>query len=388
MRSTRRFLLTAVFACSVSVLGPAFADDAPPPTVETAAVRLSDVNTGSQFVGTVQALQKVGLTARVEGFLDSIDFQEGGFVKAGSTAFTIEKDTYQAALDGAQATLQAAQATEAGAQANLRQAEITLQRQLTLFKTNTVSQSQVDQATADRDAAKATVEQAQAQIAQAQAQIKTAQLNLSYTQITTPISGRIGKAQVTVGNLVSPNTGVLATVVQTDPIRVAFSISDRDYLKVVDALKPRDTGFTAGENADYVPHLILPDGTPYKNEGRITFLDNSIDPTTGTIAVYAEFANPELQLVPGQFVTVTVKAANAAPLPVVPAPAVQQDQQGPYVFVLDDANHAVIRRVTLGPRVGTDWAVTSGLANGEIVIVSGIQKIKAGIVVKPVAQGN
>lgn len=354
-----------------------------PPEVETAAVALAPVTRQGQFVGTVAAIQQVNLVARVEGFLDAVAFREGSYLKAGDTAFQIEKDTYQAALDSANASLDAANAGLAGAQANLTNAQVNLKRQQELLKTNAVSQSTVDQAQAQRDTADAQVKQAQAQIGQAQAQVKTAALNLSYTDVVTPIAGRIGKAQVTVGNLVSPSSGPLATVVQTDPIRVVFSISDRDYLAVVKALKPNDQGgFNAGAG-EYQPMLQLPDGSSYEQPGKIAFLDNTIDPSTGTIAVYTEFPNPNLQLIPGQFVTVTVQAGKAEQLPVVPAAAVLQDRDGPYVFVLGDGNRAVIRRITLGPRVGTDWAVTSGLANGEVIIVSGLQKIAAGVVVTP-----
>lgn len=379
----RSSLVAALLCCTA--LGTASAQEAgekPPAAVETAAVKLGEVTRQGKFVGTVQAIQQVNLMARVEGFLDSVDFQEGSFVNADSLAFGIEKDTYQAALDGAQATLQAAQATEVGAEANLKQAQITLDRQIALLKTKDVPQSTVDQATATRDTASASVGQAQAQIAQAQAQVKTAQLNLSYTDVKTPISGRIGKAQVTVGNLVSPSSGTLATVVQTDPIRVVFSISDREYLQVVDALKPTNKGLIAGASK-YQPTLTLSDGTTYNQPGKIGFIDNSIDPNTGTIAVYAEFPNPGLQLVPGQYVSVTVQVGQSVQLPLVPAAAVLQDKDGAYVFVLGDGNRAVIRRVTLGERVGVDWSVQSGLASGEIIIVSGIQKVQAGAVVNP-----
>ena len=138
----------------------------------------------------------------------------------------------------------------------------------------------------------------------------------------------------------------------------------------------------------YQPRLKLSDGTEYDQPGKIAFLDNTIDPSTGTIAVYSEFANPQLKLVPGQFVQVTVQAGESVQLPVVPASAILQDQQGAYVFGLGDGNRAEIRRVTLGQRVGTDWAVTAGLAQGEMVIVSGIQKVQAGIAVDPAAGGE
>lgn len=357
------------------------APDMPPPSVETAAVRLAPVTRDASFVGTVTAVQQVDIRARVDGFLASVNFREGSFVKAGTPLFEIEKDPYLAALDGANASLAAAQATQTGAEVNLKQAEMTLARQARLLSSKAVAQEAVDQATTSRDAAAAQVKQAEAQVAQAQAQVRTAELNVAYTEVVSPISGRIGKTDITVGNLVSSSSGPLATVVQTDPIRVVFSISDRDYLRAVDQLKPGQ-GLKAGAD-EYHPEIQLPDGTTYPHPGKIAFIDNKIDSTTGTIAVYAEFPNPNLQLVPGQYVSVTVQQGSATLLPVVAATAVQQDREGTYVFVLGEANRATIRRIALGSRVGTDWAVASGLANGDIVIVSGIQKIKPGIVVVP-----
>ena len=251
--------------------------ETPPPIVETAAVKLAPVTRLSEFVGSVTTIQQVDLRARVEGVLVSVNFTEGSYVTAGAPMFEIEKDQYQASLQQAQATLAAATATEAGAEANLKQADLNLTRQKVLVRNNTVSQSTVDQAQAQRDLNAAQVQQAQAQMAQADAQIKTAQLNLSYTDITTPISGRVGKAQVTAGNVVSSSTGPLATVVQTDPIRVVFSISDREYLKVVDALKPNDQGVVTAQER-YTPRLRLSDGSDYGTDGKISFLDTTIDP--------------------------------------------------------------------------------------------------------------
>ncbi len=374
--------LLATAALAQQAPGPAA-----PPIVETAAVKLAAVTNQTEFVGSVVAAQQVALIARVEGFLDSVNFTEGRFIQADTIAFVIEKDTYQAAVEGAQAQLQSAVAAEAGAEANLKLQDINLQRQKELLKTNAVSQSTVDQAQATRDSAAATVDQAKAQVTLTQSQLQTAQLNLSYTDIKSPITGRIGKANFTEGNLVSPQSGTLATVVQTDPIRVVFSISDREYLAVVAALKPDNQGIAA-DAAGYQPKLKLPDGTEYDQPGKIAFLDNTVDPSTGTIAVYAEFPNPQMKLVPGQFVQVTVQAGESVELPVIPASAILQDQEGAYVFGLDEQNRAQIRRVTLGQRVGTDWAITAGLANGEIVIVSGIQKVRPGEVVAPQPAGT
>lgn len=379
-RSAACWAALAMLSC-----GSAFAQDAPdkaPPAVETAAVTLQPITREAEFLGTVQTIQQVNLLARVEGFLEAVNVKEGSFVPAGTVVFEIEKDTYQASLDAAQASLQAAQAAEAGAQATLTQAQLNLKRQSELVKTSAVSQATVDDATASRDTAQANVKQAQAQIAQAQAQVETAQLNLNFTDVKSPISGRIGRTFVTDGNLVSPSTGPLATIVQTDPIRVVFSISDREYLQVIDALKPNDKGFGA-DAENYRPSLRLSDGTDYGLPGKISFIDNSIDSSTGTIAVYAEFPNPNLKLVPGQYVTVTVKAGKPQELPVVAAAAVQQDREGNYVFVLGEGNRVTVRRVELGTRVGTDWSIKSGLANGDVVIVSGVQKVAPGIVVDP-----
>ena len=383
----RSFLIVGLF--SLAGHG-ALAQEQPaaaPPIVETAAVKLASVTSQNEFVGSVVAAQQVALTARVEGFLDEVNFTEGSFVEADSVAFVIEKDTYEAAVEGAQAQLESATAAVASAEANLKLQDLTLVRQKELLRTNAVSQSVVDQAQATRDGAQAQVDQANAQIALMQSQLRTARLNLSYTDVKSPIAGRIGKANITEGNLISPQSGPLATVVQTDPIRVVFSISDREYLDVVKALKPDNSGIAA-DAAAFQPRLRLPDGTDYDQPGKIAFLDNTIDPATGTIAVYAEFANPELKLVPGQFVEVTVQSGESVELPVVPASAILQDQEGAYVFGLGEGNRAEIRRVTLGQRVGTDVAVTSGLAQGEMVIVSGIQKVQPGVAVTPQAAGN
>ncbi|MDQ2632588.1 MAG: efflux RND transporter periplasmic adaptor subunit [Pseudomonadota bacterium] len=360
---------------------------AAPPIVETAPVKLASVTSQSEFVGSVVAAQQVALMTRVEGFLDEVNFTEGHFVQADSVAFVIEKDTYEASVAGAQAQLDSAKAAVAGAEANLKLQDLNLVRQQQLLRTNAVSQSVVDQAQATRDSAQAQVDQAKAQVALAQSQLQTAQLNLSFTDIKSPIAGRIGKANITVGNLVSPQSGTLATVVQTDPIRVVFSISDREYLEVVRSLQPDNAGIAA-DAAAFQPKLTLPDGTEYDQQGKIAFLDNTINSATGTIAVYAEFPNPQLKLVPGQFVEVTVQSGASAELPVIPASAILQDQEGAYVFGLGEGNKAEIRRVTLGRRVGTDVAVTAGLAQGEMVIVSGIQKVQPGVVVTPQAAGN
>jgi membrane fusion protein (multidrug efflux system) len=218
----------AVLAYGISIRQGWAQPAPPPPSVIVAPVRMQDVTDRVHFIGNVEATQQVELRARVEGFLDKVSFTEGSPVAAGAVLYQIEQGPYQAALDQSKAALAAAQAQLASAQATLKEKEAELGRQMTLARQQFASQAVLDQATALRDEAAAAVQQANAQIQSAQAQINTAGLNLSYTTLKAPIAGLIGKSSSTVGNLVSPSTGVLATIVQMSPIRVVFSIPERD----------------------------------------------------------------------------------------------------------------------------------------------------------------
>lgn len=394
-----RMALGALYAAVAVGAVPAHAQQAqtqpqsaPPPAVVVAPVKDEQISQTAQYVGRVQAIQQTDLKARVEGFLEAVEFQEGALVTSGELLYQIETGPYEAALAGAQAALAAAEAAQAGAQAALDQADLTLERQKTLLKSNTVSQAVVDQAQAARDEAYANLQSAEAQIASANAQIQTAQLNLSYTKVISPIGGRIGKTNYTVGNLVSPASGTLATVVQMDPIRVVFSIAEREYVEVVEKVhaqikagKPDPDGDVRD---DFVPGLVLPNGQDYDTKGKISFVDNQVDPQTGTIAVYADFANPSYVLVPGQFVTVTVEIGQPQTLPVIPAGAVLQDKQGPYVLVVGSDDRAQIRRIETAKKTASGWAVSKGLTQGETIIVDGIQKVQPGMVVNPQTAGS
>lgn len=353
------------------------------PSVVVAPVTAEDVGRSDQFIGRVQAIQSVDLKARVEGFLDEVAFKEGSFVKKGAILFEIEKAPYQAAEARAQAEVAAAQAAIAGAKASLKNAQTNLDRQLDLVKRGTVSQAVADDAQAQRDKAAADVQAAEAQLKEAQAQLQTAQLNLSYTEISSPIDGRIGATNVTEGNLVNPQTGTLATVVQVDPVRVAFSIPESLYVTFA-----QERGKSIGDQATdlFSPRLQLPNGKPYDEKGTIAFAANQIDPSTGTLVVYADFPNPDGALLPGSFVNVTVEESATQSLPVVPAPAVLQDREGQYVFVLTDDDRAEQRRIQTAARVADGFAVSSGLQDGETVVVSGVQKVRPGEKVRPMTQ--
>ena len=374
--------LLAVLALTGAAVAPAAlaqTAETPPPAVVVEPVELADVTPTFQYVGRIQAIQTLNLVARVEGFLTAVEFEEGAHIKAGQRLYEIEKAPFQAALDQANAQVAAARAQLAGAEATLTNTQLTLDRQKALVKGGTVSQAVVDTAQADRDKAAADVEAAKAAIQQAEAQVETAKLNLGYTDIVSTIDGRIGKTNVTQGNLVSTATGTLATVVQIDPMRVVFSVSEAQYVDVAKATKSH----TERPADAFVPTLVLADGTPYAHPGKLAFIGNEIDPSTGTLPVYADFPNAEELLLPGGFVTVTVKRGDVEKAPVVPAASVLEDKDGQYVFTVDGSNKAQQVRIKTGEQIGTDLVVTEGLKVGDIVITEGIQKVRPGITVAP-----
>lgn len=340
--------------------------NAPPPTVMTEVVREREVSPISEFIGRIQAIQDFDARARVEGFIEQVAFQEGQNVTTDTLLYVIEPAPYQAAVDGAKADL-------AGAQASQREAQRALQRAQELRSRGNISQADVDQAQAKE-------ETAEADIMQAQAKLRQAELNLGYTRITAPINGRIGATKATKGDLVNPSSGALATVVQLDPIRVVYSVSDRDLLKIQRAY-PDLTQEQAAEK--FLPALRLSDGSEYGEKGKISFASNQVDAQTGTIPIYADFPNRSALLLPGQLVTVLIRPAQTERQPVVPVAAIQQDQQGSYVLVLDQNDRVQRQPIETGAQLDQQIAVTKGLRAGETVIVDGAQKVRPGMTVKP-----
>ncbi len=340
--------------------------NAPPPTVTTEVVRDREVTPTSEFIGRVQAIQDFEAHARVEGFIEQVAFQEGQNVTKDTLLYVIEQAPYQAAVDSAKADLARAQAT-------LREAQRAFQRAQELRTRGNISQADVDQAQAGQ-------ETAEADIMQTQAKLRQAELNLGYTRIASPIDGRIGATAMTVGDLVNPSSGPLATVVQLDPIRVVFSVSDRDLLEV----RRADPDLASADAVNrFVPALRLADGSEYEQKGKVSFASNRIDPQTGTIPVYADFPNPKAFLLPGQYVTVLIRPARTERQPVVPVSAIQQDQQGSYVLVLDQQNRAQRRPIEPGPQLDQVIAVPKGVQVGETIIVGGAQKVRPGMAVQP-----
>lgn len=360
-------LAPAAFPAAAAAAGPPGAGR--PPVVTVLAVTEADVNPPLEYVGRVEAIQSVDLRARVQGYLEAVKFSEGSDVRSGELLYRIEQAPYRASVNEARAKV-------ASAAAALTKAEQYLQR-LKAVRSGGVSATDLDAAVSDQL-------QARAQLQEAKASLEQAELDLGYTVIKAPIGGRIGRTAFTRGNLVGPDSGALARIVQMDPIRVVYSVSENDYCTV----KMTHKNISREElNRKLVPRLRLSNGDLYPVAGALSFADNQVDAGTGTIAVRAEFDNPDGILLPGQYVTVQISLSEPRRLPVVPQSAVQEDREGRYVFVVDGENKVQQRRITTGAASGTNWAVEAGLMAGESVIVQGVQKVRPGQVVETVSDG-
>ena len=360
---------TFVFALLLLLLLPGMAQaappaDTPPPLVTISPVILQDVNPPAKYVGHVEAVQTVDLRARVEGFLEEIYFREGADVHAGDLLYVIEPAAYQAQVAADRARV-------AQAKASLRKASFLLKR-LKAARSDSISATSMDGAIAEEL-------RMQAQLEEARAILVRSELDLDYTKIKAPISGRIGQTLYTRGNLVNPASGPLGRIVQLAPIRVLYSISENDINAIQAALHDAGPG---KKHPMLTPRLKLANGEMSKANGHVDFVDNRVDPATGTMAVWALFDNSDLKLLPGQYVTVMLSRSQPEMMPVVPQAAVLTNQQGSYVMVVDSESRAIVRPVTTGVEVGTNWTVKSGLSEGDRVIVQGIQKVRPGQTVR------
>ena len=360
-----RPLLPLLAAVLIAVPLAAQEQPAEAPSVVVTTAERRDVTPSFSYVGRVEAVESVDLIARVEGFLQERNFREGGNVKQGDLLFLIEQAPYEI-------TVQERRADLAGAQATLKNAEDDYARKEALLKRKNVSE-------AARDLALAAPGIARAAGQQAQAALRRAELDLSYTEVVSPIDGRISRATFSVGNFIGPTSGALATVTSIDPIYVTISVTEKD---LIDA---RRRGIDL-DNPPVAPSLLLSDGSAYEHAGEFDYLDPSVDRATDTVTARAIFPNPDRVLLPGQFVSVTVRQKLPVSQIVIPQVAVQEDQQGFFVLVVDRGNQVAIRRVTLGDQIETDWIVLDGLAEGERLVVQGLQKIRPDMVVNPVEE--
>jgi membrane fusion protein (multidrug efflux system) len=336
------------------------------PSVGVFNVPVQDVSPTHEFVGRVEAVNSVDIRSRIEGFLDERLFDEGQLVKKNQDLFLIDKRSLEISLADAKAAL-------AGAQVTLDDAQRRVARNQSLTG-QTVPRATLEES-------QAAVETGQANLLSAQTRVDQAELNLSYTRITSPIDGRIGAAELSVGSFVSGSSTALARVVEMDPIRVVFSVSDKSILELRAAAGDIGKEELASR---YRPTLRLSNGQPYKQPGKIEFFGNEIDPATGTLPIRTLFPNPDALLIPGQFVTVLISEAEKTLRPVVPLGAVQQDREGKFVLLVNEKNAVDLRRIKVSQQVGGNWAVDDGLKGGEKLIVEGIQNVSEGVVVNPV----
>lgn len=318
---------------------------------------LEDVSPQKQYIASIEPIKSVNLVPQVSGYIEKVLFQEGSKVNEGDILFIIEQDRYLANYDLAKASL-------ASAKANFVRAERDYNRQKALSTKQYASKSTLD-------TAESAYLQAKASVTQAKANLELAQIDLMHTEIRAPISGKIGKANVTEGNLVSSNSVTLARIVQSSPIRVAFSIPDKDLYTL---MKNRSEKMRT--------RLKLPDGSIINDNAKSFFINNEINPQTATLSIYLEYDNSNNLLIAGNYVDVIISSAKGSKAVTVPSAAIMQDANGAYVFMVDDEGFVTERRVKLDGLFNGKQIVTEGLKGGEKVVINGLQKIKDGAQVR------
>ena len=362
-------MIRFVYLAGLLVLLGACAEEPPPP--RTAKVVVAEVVQGpyqpkSRYVGRLQAQEDVAIQARVTGYVQSREFHEGDRVEAGAVLYTIDASEYAAKLARARAERAAAAANQANAERNYKRA-------VELLAKGAISQAQMDDLSAKKL-------DADARIAAAEAEITSAEVNLGYTTITAPISGRIGSSAVSPGDLVGPNSGTLTTLVSIDPIEALFQVSEATYVAALAGRMDRE--LNVDELRNIVVRLELANGVAYPETGSIDFFANRVDRVTGTIEARARIPNPHSNLVPGQYVRVILTGTTPLEALFVPQAAVQADQRGSFVLIVDGGNKVVRRGVELGERREDQVVVKAGLDEGDRVIVRGLQQVRPGMPVE------
>jgi RND family efflux transporter MFP subunit len=374
-----------------------------PPEVEVAPVEQRDVPVYREWIGTLDGMVNAAIRAEVSGYLLSQDHTEGSFVRKGRLLFEIDPRPFQAALDQAKGQLAQANGQLAQAKAQLTQSQAQLAQSVAnqgrtqldvdkytpLAKQQAVTQQELDNAvhnniasTAQIEASKAGVETARAQIEASNAAVQSAQaavdgakVNLGFTHLVSPIDGIVGQAQVQVGNLVSPSSGVITTVSTLDPIKANFTVGEQEYLSL--------TRGGGNDLAKLQLELILADGSAYPHKGKFSFADRQVNQNTGAIQLTGLFPNPGNTLRPGQYGRIRAVIGTSASALLIPQRAVTELQGSYQVAVVNSANTVGIRTVKVGDRVGSMWIVAEGLKAGERVVAEGIQQARAGVQVSP-----
>ena len=363
-------LMTATL-CLMSATGcskPEARASSPIPDVVVTPVVQKDVPITREWVANVDGFVNAQIQPQVTGYLLRQLYKEGTFVKKGQILFEIDSRPLQASLDQAQQLLAQAKAQEVAAKQDV-------DRDRPLAEARAIAQGQMDSEVQSLAAAQAVV---QAQ----QAQVELARINFGYAKVRSPIDGLAGVANGQIGNLVG-STSLLATVSQLNPAKVYFALGENEYLKVAEIISEVAMGDADPHGTRQPLQLILSDGSVYPRDGRLYLADRQVDPQTGTIRVAATFPNPDGILRPGQFGRIRMQIQILKNALVIPQMAVNEMQGSYQVAVVGDSDRAEIRPVRVGPKVGTDWVIESGLKAGEQVVVQGLQKVRPGAVVAP-----
>ena len=362
-----KILLALGLTLSVFVVG--CAEDAPPPRVVEVVVDEvveEPYLPKSEYVGRLRARDDVAIQAKISGYLLSRDFREGDLVEAGEVLYTIDSSEYEAALARAKADLAAAVANQANAARNFKRGK-------ELLPKGAISESEMDTLTAKKL-------ESDARIEAAKAQVTSAEVNLGFTTMRAPISGRIGRSMVSPGDLVGPNTGNLTTLVSIDPIQALFQVSEDTYVAAVSARLKDNINTDALRSIEV--SLELNNGIVYPEVGKIDYFANRIDTETGTLEARALIPNSQSLLVPGQYVRVILQDTNLVEAMFLPQAAVQADQQGNFVLVVDSSSTVIRRNVDLGDRFDDKILVHRGVDAGDQVIVRGLQQVRPGMQVE------
>jgi RND family efflux transporter MFP subunit len=365
---------TAVMALSVLLLAGceqnAFVPP-PPPSVDVAAPVQRSVTRYLEATGNTAPIKQVDLVARVQGVLQAINYQDGAFVKEGTTLFTIEPETYKLKLDQAQAA-------EAGAQASVKQAEADFKRQSDLVARQAVSQATLDTSTSSRD-------NAQANLLQAQANTKIAAVNFGYTNVAAPFDGIVSAHLVSVGELVGASSPTqLATIVQLDPIYVNFNVSEQDVLRVRAEAAKR--GVSTADLRTLPIEVGLQTETGYPHKGKLDYVSPMLNQSTGTLPVRGVLSNPDRVMLPGYFARIRVPFDKQADALLVPDVSLGSDQSGRYVLVVNGDNLVEQRKVQTGPLDGDLRVIESGLKPDDKVVIAGLLRAIPGQKVAPKLQ--
>ena len=336
----------------------------PDPSVTVQEIQEESVIRNFEAPGRVVSKYRVDVLARISGYLQKSYFKEGDFVKEGQVLFLIEPTEYSNAANVAAANVK-------NLTAKLVYAEKQLARSAELVKKDYIAKAQYDEMLSNRDSLKA-------QLASAKASYNDAQRNLGYTNVKSPVDGKVGIINVTVGNYVSPTSGALTTINSTNPIYVTFPLDSKDFQSLASS--------DGDANKNRKVELVMSNGSKYPLKGVQDFQDNKVDTSTGTVTMRATFENPDNALIHGEFVTVKLYANKPVNVPVAPVTAVLENQAGKYVYKLDENNLPQLVYVKTGEQVGHNWIINEGLQKGDRIITEGLQKVTPGKPVKIVTE--